>query len=335
MENAAVNLNSNVRVKYIDRYGKVIRESAKHNKATVNLVDGILRFLRGDFSTTIYNQGSITPDEAEVYIPVRAALGRIGVKISDESQQTKDRRFSYIDRDDFVTPTFDSHELQEEVTFNNDTDYTLLKFRKIHQVGASDNNNSECLEFILYLNPGKLVGYKRDVIDSKTKVTRTEFVPYDWSYYNPQTDEYEAMFTEVGLFSSSNVLLARVLFDGKVGTSEYFDDQGVSHGKYPVFEDPNSEDNPIIQSESTTVVLTWRIGITSVGKNDTLVTQNTITTSQFSRALSAWFVEYLTSAFSSYNWNLGYSESRMFVDVTEEISKLLNGEDLSQLIKEE
>lgn len=264
---AVINLDCNVQVKVLDKNNRVIRTSKAHNKATVNLVDGILRFLRGDFSTTIYNQGNTTPSEAEVYLPVRAGLGRIGVKILEDSNPAN-RRFSYIDTEEFVYPTFDSYSLQEPITV---LDNNLLKFSRITQVGYTDNNNAECLEFSLYINPGKLVGYTED------QGTEGEvFVPYDWSYWNPATGEYEAMMTEVGLMSSSNVLLARILFDGEVQAEEYYNESGVSQGTYPVLTDPNDDDNPIIQSESTTVVLIWRIGIVSVGKNDEFITQNNI-----------------------------------------------------------
>lgn len=327
---AVIDLDCNVQIKYLDRHGKVLRESAKHNKATVNLVDGILRFLKGDFNSTVYHTISVTaPNEAEMYIPVRAAFGRVGVKITDAGEP-QDRRFNYVDKNEFATPTFDSSRLQEEVVFPDDPDYTLLRFSKVSQVGYTDNNNSECLEISLYINPGKLVGHNESITENGT--SRTVFVPYDWSYYNPKTGEYEAMFTEIGLFSSSDILLARVLFDGGVTTEEYYDDQGVSHGKYPVFEDPNNKDNPVTQSESTTIVLTWRIGIVSVGKNDEFTTQTNMTTTEFSRALSADIFDYLTSQVEGdINWKQGVTPAVVLKDFYEIIREILSGNDVSIL----
>ena len=311
---AVVNINSNVTVQYLDRHNKVIRVSRNHNKATVNMVDGILRLLRGDFNDTVYNNGSNTPDEAEIYIPVRVEFGRVGVKIK-ESANPIDRRFNYIDRDEFAVPTFDSIALQEPV---ESTDFnSILRFKRITQVGYTDNNNSECLEFSLYINPGKLVGRNTEQEDG-SKV----FVPYDWTYYNPKTQEYEAMFTEVGLFSGSDVLLARVLFDGEVKSEEYVE-SGESKGKYPVFSVLSDEDNPVTQSESTTIVLTWRIGIVSVGKNDEFVTQNNLTTDQFSRQLAEWVVNYMKQAATFDDWNEGYSRVRIRNDIQSEVSKLI------------
>lgn len=327
ISNAVVDLDCNVQVKFLDRHGKVLRTSYKHNKATVNLVDGILRFLKGDFSDTEYNKGNNTPDEAEIYIPVRAGFGRIGVKIL-ESQNPIDRRFDFIDKDEFVTPTFDSISLQEPVEFS---DYTLLRFKRVSQVGYTDNNNAECLEFSLYINPGKLVGY----LDNQEDGTKV-FKPYDWTYYNPKNQEYETMLTEIGLFSSSNILLARVLFDGDVTKEEYFDTEGISQGYYPVFSKPNDENNPITQSESTTIVLTWRVGIVSVGKNDEFVTQNNLSTTEFVNQFSSWINDYIpeVTGVSQDDWKEGYSSARVKNDLQNKINELLNGVDISKLSEE-
>lgn len=320
--NAVVDLNCNVQVKVIDRHGKVVRTSQKHNKATINLVDGILRFLKGDFSNTEYNNGDNTPDEAEIYLPVRAEFGRIGVKMK-ESPTLTDRRFDYVDYDEMVQPTFDSIALQEPVNFS---DYTLLKFKRISQVGYTDNNNAECLEFSLYINPGKLVGYNKDTSEGK------EFVPYDWSYYNPEKEEFETMLTEVGLFSSSNILLARVLFDGEVRSETYSD--GTT---YPSFVDINDDDNPIVQSQSTTVVLVWRIGIVSVGKNDEFVTQSNLSTQQFSRQLSEYLLTYISevTGTTSDQWKEGYTPTIVRSDIQDKVQELLNGNSTHDLVNKE
>lgn len=327
MKDSVVDLDCNVIVRSIDRHGRVVREVKKHNKATVNLVDGILRFLKGDFSNTEYNQGDITPDEAEMYLPVRAEFGRIGVKITEDSNPMN-RRFDYIDTDEFVQPTFDSSALQEPIEFS---DHTLLKFRRISQTSYYDNNNSECLEFSLYINPGKLVGYNED-----RGGEGTVFTPYDWSYYNPSIGEYETMLTEVGLFSSSNVLLARVLFDAPVVSEEYFGDTQVSQGKYPVFSNPSDENNPITQSESTTIVLIWRIGIMSVGKNDTMISESSMGMQQFMQQFSQWFVDYITEVTgeSQEDWNKGYTPSRIRNDIQNEINELLSGRSLLDVAEE-
>lgn len=260
---AEVNLDCNVLVRSIDRKGRVIRESYKHNKATVTLVDGILRFLKGDFNPTTYNR-NVTNDEGHVYIPVKAQFGNIGVVL-------KDGKFDYIDKGQFVRPIFTTSSLQKALSYEG---IFSTKFNKIRQAGYTDNNNSECLEFTLYLSPGLLVG--REVEDSEGN---KKFEPYSHSYYNSETHEYETIITEIGLLSDTDNLLARVLYDGDVTNVN-----GV-----PVYVDKDSRDNPIIQSESTTLVLIWRIGIVSVDRDYTLVTENNID----SQELANWIVNSL------------------------------------------
>lgn len=321
--NVVVSVNNNVQVRVIDHNGKTLRLSQAHNKATNNLVDGLLRFLRGDFHTTSYNSQA-TPTDAAIYIPVRANFGRIGVKIT-ESTDPANRRFDYIDKDEFAAPTFDSYELQEPIDF---TDHTILTFQKIRQVGYTDNNNAECLEFSLYINPGKLVGYLEDQgIDGQV------FIPYDWTYYNPFTGEYEVMLTEVGLVSDSDVLLARVLFNGEVDSKEYINASGQNQGSYPIYVNPDDERNPITQSESTTVILTWRIGIVSVGPDDEFVTQTSLTTDQFVVELSDWMREYITTVtgVESENWKPQYTEAQVNRDIQSKTAEILNGVSVADL----
>lgn len=330
--NAVVDLDCNVTVQVIDRQGKVVRTSRKHNKASLNLVDGILRFLKGDFNPTGYSVPTdTTPDEAEIYIPTSAQFGRIGVKIANPESPPIERRFDYIDTSEFVIPTFDTYSLQEPIVppeISYESFKNLMKFSRISQVGYTDNNNAECLEFSLYINPGKLVGYE----DTQSDGSRV-FVPYQWSYYNPKTEEYEVMLTEVGMISNSDVMLARVLFDGEVTSEEFTDTSGTPQGHYPVFVNPNDDNNPIVQSQTTTIVLIWRIGIVSVGKNDEFVTQNNLSTQQFSEQLSNWFLSYITevTGVSQEDWKLGYNISRVRQDTQNEVESLLNGDSITSL----
>lgn len=70
------------------------------------------------------------------------------------------------------------------------------------------------------------------------------------------------MFTELGLYSGSGVLLARVLFDGKINVT--------SDGGFE-YEDDSYINNPIVQSDTSSLVIEWRIGIVSIGQNDHVI----------------------------------------------------------------
>lgn len=305
MSDAAVSVYCNVTIRCIDRHGKVIRTVERHNKATANMVDGLLRFLKGDFNPTEYNQNNAAPSEATPYLPVRAQFGRVGVKLTEGRNPPVTRNFDYMDSSEFVQPTYNTMELQEPISYG---EYTTLRFGKVRQEVFLDPNNSSCLKFSLYINPGKLVGYEDD---------EKGFIPYDWSYWNPNINQYEAMFTEVGLFSSTNLLLARVLFDGEVTTRTHTTPEGVEDGTYPAFVRPNNPMNPVTQSQDTTIVLEWRVGIISIGDNDEFVTQNNLTNDQMASKLADWIVK-------QYSLDETQSTSQVKSDIMKKINELTN-----------
>lgn len=309
---AAMTVNCNVTVRCIDRHGKVTQELHKHNKATYSMVEGLLKFLGGEFNDTVLKQGTPSfPAEAIPYIPVRAEFGRVGVKLVDD-EVLKKRYFDFLDSSEFVKPTFISESLQEPIAFQ---DYTILNFSKMRTTVFIDPNNSQCLKMSLYIDPGKLVGYP----DSEKG-----FVPYEWSYWNPSKNEYETMLTEAGLFSSTGNLLARVLFDGEVQVEEAYDDEGKSAGKYPSFVRPSNQMNPVVQTQTSTVVVEWRIGLVSIGDNDELITQNNLTTPQFVTNFVEWYMKDIVT-------DEKLTESEIKGKVTDKVNELLSNNDTSTI----
>lgn len=312
---AVLNVNCNVDIKCIDRHGHVFRDIHKHNKATVNMVDGLLKFLAGDFNqTTEKGNNPSYSKEALPYIPTRVQFGHVGVKLRTYDDDTK-RYFDYVDSSEFIEPTFNTFSLQQPI---DDSGYKFLNFGKVRQSVFIDPNNSQCLKMSLYIEPGRLVGrYEDDGQGGKT------FVPYDWSYWNPNKGEYETMLTEAGLFSGGyGNILARVLFDGEVRYAEY-KEEGKQTKRYPEFVRPNDPMNPITQSQTTTVVIEWRIGLVSIGDNDEFVTQNSLTTAQFNQKLTSWVVEDLVGKIKSDN---PPSSAEIKSMVSKEIDSLLNND---------
>lgn len=243
----SIGLDSNVNIKMLDRNGHIIRELEGHNKATSNLVYGLLRFIRGDFNATSMNsRTSVRPEESKIYIPVKVQFGNAGVHMTgDESTPAQDRRFDYYNEVENNATLFGTSSLARPLSPPSNVNLTL---ERVRQVSYSDDSNGLALEFSLYLNPGKMVG---EVVDGT-------FNPYSWSYYNPTSQEYGTVLSEVGLISDEGALLARIAFKGPVNAN---------NGNPTTDED----DSPIIQSESTTIVLSWRIGIVSV--NDDSVSE--------------------------------------------------------------
>lgn len=277
--NASMSINCNVKVLGIDRKGNVTQYLEKHNKATVVMVEGLLRFLQGHFSDTIYNEtkGGGTPQDAITYLPVRLSFGNVGVKVRNESQFDNKPMFLQVDTTDFVEPTFDSSTLQDELP-EMGSQIPVLKFSDMEISSFEDTNNSESLRIVAQIDPGALVG----------RWEGEEYKPYSRSFYNPDTGRWTTMLTEIGLYSSYGSMLARVLLDGEVSRKECRNEEGTLLGYSYEFKRPNDTSNPIVQDEFTTIVVEWRVGLVSIGDKDRFVTQNSISMDTFISKLSEW-----------------------------------------------
>jgi hypothetical protein len=281
VSNISLAANSNVTIRCINKYGKVIRSSHIHNKATVVLVEGLLRYLKGDFTPSSYNLNSYDGDEAIRYIPAELRFGNIGVEINNRSADQP--ILSGINSSVFIQPTFNAYKLQQELLVSNSTyesrwDTATPKFESADISTYDDPNNSMSLLLQAFIPAGQLVGFKNQEEDQPA-----EFIPWTdeyagsgrgWAFYNPSTHEYQTLLTEMGLYSGNN-MLARVLFDGEIT----IDTEGVGDEVGQInYVDPNYDLNPIIQSETTSMIVEWRIGITSIGQNDVVSSSANILT---------------------------------------------------------
>lgn len=270
MKELALTLTHNVNIKVIDRNKRVIRDINIHNKANSTMIEGVLRFLRGDFDITKYKEANPSL-ESIYYIPVDMRIGNIGVMIDSTDEDTP--RFQEFDTGQIKTPSFDEYRLQKEIGYNNQEEYILdypTNFDSSVITTSDDPNNSMSLLISKFYSAGSLVGYGRGA--EREYYTNKNVGPgKGWVYYNPYSmigptgnpiGEYETMLSELGLYSSDNRLLARVAFDGEVHVS----DTGIIR-----YADPDYEYNPIIQSDSSSVLVKWKIGITSIGANDHII----------------------------------------------------------------
>ena len=278
MSDAALGIDSNVTIRCIDKYGKVIRTARLHNKATSIMVQGLLEFLAGHFVPTKTNpkEENVTPEEMASYIPVSLRFGNVGVKMDDRKtdkpvlRSSKDR--GPIEYSEIKTPAFNDHALQNDITSYyidmSDVASGMITFDTTDLTNYDNPNTSTGLLLQAKLPAGRLVGVgKGEDREYFTDNTLEEYYqkPMDgrgWSYYNPSTDEYEAMFTELGLYSNNNNLLARVVFDGEI--------LEIDNGKI-TYRIDGANNNPIVQTDSTSLVIEWRIGIVSLGQNDHVV----------------------------------------------------------------
>ncbi len=272
MSNISLAANSNVTIRCINKYGKVIRSSHIHNKATVVLVEGLLRYLKGDFTPSSYNLNSYDGDEAIRYIPAELRFGNIGVEINNRG--TDQPNLSGINSSVFIQPTFNAFKLQQQLRLEDNSEYqeqwdaATPKFESADISTYDDPNNSMSLLLQAFIPAGQLVGFKNQednqLVGFIPWIDQYAGTGYGWAFYNPSTHEYQTLLTEMGLYSG-NSMLARVLFDGEIT----IDTEGVGDEVGQInYVDPNYDLNPIIQSETTSMIVEWRIGITSIGQND-------------------------------------------------------------------
>lgn len=262
MSKVNLSVNSNVTIRCFNKH-KLIRTINCHNKATVGLVQGLLRFLKGDFTPSSYSLSAIhDTDAAMQYIPSEIKFGNVGVQFDTT---TDPRTLSGVDSHEFKPPTFNEKGLQKPFT----SPYLVNKtrFEAADITSFDDTNNSMSLLLQTFVPAKSLVGYNVDGVG---------FQPYDWAYWNPSlgktvqgapTGEWETMITELGLYAN-NTLLARVVLDGAIN---------IDSGTHKItYDDPDYPNNPIFQSESSSMIIEWRIGIISIGPNDTFITEANI-----------------------------------------------------------
>ena len=278
MPNAALDINVNVTIKLVDKHGNILDTRKVHNKANRSLVSGIIQFLQGSFNPSEFNdpyEKYSNPDSAVItnalaakkYIPSCTGVGYVGVVINDSGHGLVDHTL-IIDSDQQAKPSFFETDLQVPVP-----NVARVKFSRVRPTVGLDINNSEGLSLNTVFPKGYLVIKYQDgkpVYDQEGHVQYRD--NYFW-YYGADGDWSEAnkkkamAITEVGLYSntdsSQGLLLARVLLDGQLA-------EGAA-GQKGVMADKDYPYNPLIQTEDTSVIVEWNIGIISIGTNDSFI----------------------------------------------------------------
>ncbi len=122
-----IDMPVNVRALILDKHGNIKQEVVKHNKATRNMTEGIIRFLRGeftetfvrDFKPTINNIG-YDKDKAREFIPTHIGIGNIGINRNSGSECGKiDSTFTESDSNNFYntiySPSYSDTCLRSEI----------------------------------------------------------------------------------------------------------------------------------------------------------------------------------------------------------------------------
>lgn len=298
MNGVSLSANSNVTIYVKDKYGKIIRRSQIHNKATVALTEGLLRFLEGDFTPSKTSKGinrNYNADEAMSYLPAEIRFGNVGVELNHTSDPPV---LLGVNSSGFKVPTFYETKLQQELQVTNPLyqdvwDSSRVSIESVDFAKYGDTNNSMGVLLHAYAPIGNLVGFKQ-TIDPSDPPT---FVPYTdnivggseagWAYWNQSAGrrhqsevngeivwstpdgEWETLITEIGLYSNTGNLLARVLLDGEINLGS---DPVTGEILSLSYTNPDYDCNPIIQSESSSVLIEWKVNLVSIGQNDRFVT---------------------------------------------------------------
>ena len=201
---AGFSIESNVHIEVRDGCGVIRKTIDKHNKATQQLVSGILQFIKGDF-TSSYRRENIAEikdfNNAKKYIPCYVGAGTYGIKINPSTglpdYDVDNRRIPPI-----VPELQDAFgNLDETVSFNDKNLKQEIDIPTREIVKVMDNS-TESTESLNVAN------------DSEQFVLEAEIPPgtYTKNTYPQSTDIF---ITELGLFPTATPndgnLLARVV----------------------------------------------------------------------------------------------------------------------------
>ena len=219
----------NVDIKVKNKKGKLINNIQLHNKATKNMTEGIVRFLRGEFTNSNLDIEAVGSYQnyAKYYIPAYMSLGDINV------DYTKSPPYSIVTGKEYeIVPQYTDEALRREVFVNPYSDngqYIYHRF-KIKRSVLGDSVSTDVYQLVL-----------------SSVINFNENQKFYYSTGTPVIGTSNGVYyiSEVGLFSADvgdnrGKLLARLLLDVT---------------------------NPLKIEKNTTVVINWTLGVRSVNDN--------------------------------------------------------------------
>lgn len=226
----------NVDIRHINKEtGTIKKHIQKHNKATRNMVKGLLRFLEGKFTPTYENAEAEHGSDAKNYIPCYISLGDGGITYGDDGKPVE----IHTDEQSVHIPDFSNSNWDTKVDYNSNSlvrEYELLsehrsKVRKQEDtidLASAPAGDMDTVVLYCEIAPGEI---NTDIHDSLN-------------------ERYPRYVTEIGLFSSpskrENDLLAYV----KLGNI--------------VEDDEITGTDTLYVRPGDTVVITWFITIVAM-----------------------------------------------------------------------
>lgn len=225
-----LDVDVNVDIKVKNNRGKLLQHIMKHNKATSNMTEGIVRFLRGEFNKTAITSSIATvgmhANEAQHYIPTYIGIGNIGVRANNEIMYDANDDSQYSD-------TSLRREIFPYKRDIGDSSGANINSRiSIARSTSSNSNLSDTYQLVIsgyyqfnsdfnfYYGNGKAV--KEFATD---KSGNKSFAITEFGLFSGNVDDYDAK------------LLARLLLDPKT---------------------------PLIVDSTSTVIVNWTLGVYSL-----------------------------------------------------------------------
>lgn len=155
---------TNVEVQVVDKKRKIVRQVIKkHNKATRQMVTGILRFLMGNFNASTRNNKPYYTD-TEQYIPCYIGVGDGGVVLDEEGYPVYDTetRIPELASDWNEKVPYTSKKLKREFYVKSQAGATLITGSRspIRKVGNTTQStpagDMDTVYFYCEINPGEL-----------------------------------------------------------------------------------------------------------------------------------------------------------------------------------
>ena len=243
INNYSLDADVNVFIKVIDKKKRVKQKICKHNKATRNMTEGLIRFLRGEFNTTFLREFKDTinniGDNSEIaryFIPTHMGIGNIGIDLN-----TGEIPSGLVEFDHILDPSYSDTDLRSEILPENDPQRTKIRKSIKSEATLSDT-------YVLDVQ-----GYYQF-----NQITNNNH-PFKFVYantldYNPPTEVIEFTDPETGLSCITVTELG--LYSGDIN----------DNGSRLLARLLLSPLTPLIISQDDTVIINWQIGLKSLNE---------------------------------------------------------------------
>lgn len=249
MNGFMLDVTNNVKVTVFDSNHNLKKIVTKHNKATKNLVTGLIKFLRGEFTPSNLNQ-DYNSGAAVGFIPAYISFGdgglqQLGKKIS-ENDYVSDVQTVMANLSTLTPTTFATKDLQHEIVGNVGNEDTptapthgRCKITRTSYGGSTSDTITLNMTSLITKGYYSKNFYLDDVENgNRYKYVRGSSLPIYLSELGLWADEYSNV--DINSNYKGN-LLARVTFE--------------------------DEDSIVQQSDSDIILVEWKIEITSIDEN--------------------------------------------------------------------